>query len=794
MFGLFKSTAPKRASVAVALTFAVLIGTAAGARAGSPDVAQLTISKAQSYFQYGPFDFVADPFFFEGYAEVTPTFNGSVLGGAFAPPGGDYLNLNVADAGLYYQATFNNPAQWNAAFPSGRYWFDLFTARSPFEYVDYVDLKERYPERPRIVNDFYSGVIQLDYRRDFTYRWAPFAGFSFTVAQPSAIQFELIDFSDRIVLRQRTDQPITSLTVPGGTIGPGFYIGRVFFGNTDVESDSQTTFQSISATGSAFLISAIDGPPVIQQPLTATVTVGQLFAYVIRATNAPGSFTAANLPPGIISDNSFGWIAGFPTQAGTFQIPISATNTLGTGSAVLTLTVLPDQPLAIKSSTTAVGAKGSPFKFQVVVGGATSAARISARGLPAGLQIDAVSGAISGTPNEAGRFSVTLSVNDGNATANAQLDLTFSDDPSFPAIKSKESVNLGVGQSFYYKVAAVENTGAPGDETTYRLAGTLPPGLSWDPKAGVISGTYGGSAARSGDPTAPKTVSGGVVIGNIQLFANNSRGTATIPLVFFTPPVGAVNISTRMRVGGGDNVLIAGFIVTGNAPKKLVLRAIGPSIPVAGTMQDPVLELHAADGTLLTTNDNWKNDHEQDIRDTGIPPNDDREAAIVGAFDPGRFTAIVRAKDGSATGTGLVELYDLGTASLNTSSTAQLAQISTRGHVEAGDNVMIGGFIVSGANQKVIVRAIGPSLKPFGVTDALDDTTLELRDANGIAVAVNDDWRSTQEAEIVATQVPPSNDRESAIVRTLGAGNYTAVVRGKGDTAGVALVEVYALQ
>jgi hypothetical protein len=797
MFRLLKSAAQKSACIAAALAIGIVVASTTTARAGSADVTQLTISKAQSYFQYGPFDFVADPFFFEGYAEVTPAYSGSVLSGAFAAPDHDYLSLTVADAGLYYQGTFNNPGDWNAAFPAGRYWFDLVTARDPLDYVDFVDLIERYPERPRIANDFYSGVIQLDYRRDFTYRWAPFAGFSFTAAQPSAIQFELIDFFDRIVFRQRTDQPITSITIAGGTLGPGFYIGRVFFGNSDVETDNVTKFQSISATGAAFLISAIDGPPVIQPPLTATVTVGQLFAYVIKASNAPGSFTAANLPPGIVSDTSFGWIAGFPTQAGTYQIPITASNTMGSGSAVLTLTVVPDQPLAIKSSTGAAGAKGTPFKFQVLVTGATSSARVAARGLPGGLQIDAVSGVISGTPTEPGRFPVTLTVTDGNASATGALDLAVSDDPAFPAIKSSESVNVAAGQNFFYKCTAVQNTGAPGDDTTYRIAGDLPKGLTFDGKAGVISGTYGGSPATGGDPTVPRSLSGGVIVGNIQLFANNSRGTATIPLVFFTPPVGAVNISTRLALESGENGLFAGFFVTGNAPKKLILRAIGPSLRAnggrfPGALEDPVLELHAGDGTLLTTNDNWRSDHADEIIDSTIAPTDDREAAIIGAFDPGPYTAIVRGKNDTR-GVAVVELYDLGTASLNTSSTAKLAQISTRGRVQTGENIMIGGFIINGTTSKVIVRAIGPSLAKV-LPGALMDTTLELHDGNGGLLMSNDDWRSTQEQEIINTSVPPKDDHESAIVATLGPGNYTAVVRGKNESTGVALVEVYALQ
>jgi hypothetical protein len=143
----------------------------------------------------------------------------------------------------------------------------------------------------------------------------------------------------------------------------------------------------------------------------------------------------------------------------------------------------------------------------------------------------------------------------------------------------------------------------------------------------------------------------------------------------------------------------------------------------------------------------------------------------------------------------LVEVYDLGTASLDVSSTSRLADISTRGKVQTGDNVMIGGFIVGGsAGSRILVRAIGPELSGQGVAGALQDTTLELRDVNGALLTSNDDWESTQRQEIIDTTIPPTDPRESAIVSTLSPGNYTAIVRGKNNTTGVALVEAYALQ
>jgi plastocyanin len=249
------------------------------------------------------------------------------------------------------------------------------------------------------------------------------------------------------------------------------------------------------------------------------------------------------------------------------------------------------------------------------------------------------------------------------------------------------------------------------------------------------------------------------------------------------------NISTRLRVETGDNVLIGGFIVTGTQPKKIIARAIGPSLPLAGALADPVLELRNSSGGLIASNDNWRSDQEAEIIATTIPPSNDLESAIVATLpaNSSAYTAIVRGVN-NGTGIGVVEAYDL-----DQTVDSKLANISTRGFVQTGDNVLIGGLIVVGQNPlRVIVRAIGPSLS---VPGKLADPTLELRDANGGLVRANDNWRSDQEAEIIATTIPPTNDLESAIVETLPANgaSYTAIVRGVNNTTGVAVVEAYEL-
>jgi hypothetical protein len=278
----------------------------------------------------------------------------------------------------------------------------------------------------------------------------------------------------------------------------------------------------------------------------------------------------------------------------------------------------------------------------------------------------------------------------------------------------------------------------------------------------------------------------------VMLVARNSRGIATAPLTFLLPqPVRFANISTRLRVETGDNALIGGFIVTGTQPKKIIVRGIGTSLPFLDRLENPTLELHGPFG-LIEANDNWvESPNRQAIIDSTIPPGSGFESAIVATVPANNsaYTAIVRGAGGE-TGIGVVEAYDLdGTVD------SKLANISTRGLVQTGDNVLIAGTIVVGpAAQRVIVRAIGPSLPVLG---KLEDPVLELRDGNGELVAANDNWRiGGQEAEIIATTIPPGNDLESAIVATLPAGgaSYTAIVRGVGDTTGIAVVEVYALQ
>jgi hypothetical protein len=246
-------------------------------------------------------------------------------------------------------------------------------------------------------------------------------------------------------------------------------------------------------------------------------------------------------------------------------------------------------------------------------------------------------------------------------------------------------------------------------------------------------------------------------------------------------------------VGSGQRVEIGGFIITGNASKKVIVRALGPSLGAHGvigseTLANPSLELHDSTGAIIGHNDDWRTTQEAEIMAAGLPPGENAEAAFVAALAPGQYTAVVQGRNGDG-GIALTEVYDLDPA-----SDSSLANISTRGFVNDNDGVMIGGFILRGPQSSTIVaRAMGPSLLSSGVTDALADPTIELHDADGAIIGANDNWKEN-EAAVSATGLSPGNDLESALVRTLPPGGYTAIVRGKSNTTGIGLVEVYHLQ
>jgi len=263
----------------------------------------------------------------------------------------------------------------------------------------------------------------------------------------------------------------------------------------------------------------------------------------------------------------------------------------------------------------------------------------------------------------------------------------------------------------------------------------------------------------------------------------NALGETTAtptPTPTATPATTLGNISTRALVGTGDNVVIAGFIVTGTQPKNVIIRGLGPTVALPGRLDDPTLELHDSNGMVLASNDDWKmrpdgTSQEAEVRATGLAPTNDLESAIIAKelLPNATYTAILQGYRGG-TGIGVIEVYDL-----NMTADSKLANISTRGFVGTGDDVMIGGTVVAGVNpQTVIIRAIGPSLSLPG---KLRDPTLQLLNANGVVIDENDNWGDSPNKQVIMKRgLAPSDPMESAIAATLPAKNtnYTVIVRG----------------
>jgi hypothetical protein len=372
---------------------------------------------------------------------------------------------------------------------------------------------------------------------------------------------------------------------------------------------------------------------------------------------------------------------------------------------------------------------------------------------------------------------------------------------------------IGDGMTVVDAIAAVPvyNFGSPFD--TVPLRNFTPPALPTVDELITIPGiSYVKPlifTASSGNPTVA-TVS---VSDSNLLVTGKKTGTAKITATatdadgaqistsfnvnVIANPVHLANISTRAVVGTDDGALIGGFIVKGDGPKKVIIRALGPSLGGAGIsdfLADPTLEIHDASGAQIAFNTHWQDDpNSQAVIDAGIAPMDPNESAILLTLDSNDvgigYTAVVHGAN-SGTGVGLVEVYDV-----DSGPGSSVLNISTRSDVGTGDNVLIGGFIVFGeGDQQVLVRAIGPSLAG-AVPDPLADPTLTLVNEQGTQIDFNDNWQDSPDvAEIEATTIPPTNPDESAVIQTLSPGNYTAIVKGTGsDQTGTGLVEVYAL-
>lgn len=365
------------------------------------------------------------------------------------------------------------------------------------------------------------------------------------------------------------------------------------------------------------------------------------------------------------------------------------------------------------------------------------------------------------------------------------------------------------GEAVTFTATVSSTVGIPGGFVQFRIDGsTAGAGVALDANgvakfttSALSAGTHTVSAEyRGAQNFAPSngTLSGGQTVQSAATptpSPSPSASPSPSPTASPTPTpavVQTLNLSTRGNVLTGENVLISGIIIEGPAAatKRVIMRALGPSLTVSQVptaLRDPLLQLYDDSGLPLFENDDWRDAQQDEIEETKLQPSDDRESAIVMSLLPGQYTAVMSGADGG-TGVGLTEIYDL-----TRDSSATVANISTRGFVGTDSNVLIGGFILDGTGTTdVLVRAIGPSMADDGVQNTLQNPTLRLTDQNG-NVTFNDDWRSDQQSEINASGIAPEDNREAAILATLSAGTYTAIVSGADGATGVALVEIYSL-
>jgi PKD repeat protein len=507
--------------------------------------------------------------------------------------------------------------------------------------------------------------------------------------------------------------------------------------------------------------------------------------YTIVASGSPTSFNATGLPAGLAVNTVSGKITGTPTTAGTSAVTISATNATGTGTAPLTITVAAANVApVITSPTSTSGTVGTPFVTYLIAATGLPTS-YTATGLPPGLALDTLTGAINGRPTSAGVSVVTLTATNSSGVTSASLTITITAAPVAPVITSPTTAPGTAGTPFDTYVI-----GGSGLPTSYTATG-LPPGLSVNQTTGEITGT----------PTGPGTWF-------VTITATNAQGTSSAGL---TITIGAsaysriVNFSARAVSGPGDQTLIVGFVISGDG-KNLLIRGIGPTLTtlgIANALADPMLTLFGRTGAVAT-NDDWQITSAGQATGTQIAAtgaqvgafslaSGSKDSALLFTVNNGvHTTSMVRPN--STTGVALTEVYDIDTA-----IGARLVNVSARMNVTAGEGTLIAGLVIAGNTpKKVLIRGVGPTLASFSVAGVLPDPKITVF-SRGIEIASNDNWETgtSSAANIMAAAVQvgafalQAGSKDASLLITLEPGAYTVHVNGAGTTTGVALIEVY---
>lgn len=592
-----------------------------------------------------------------------------------------------------------------------------------------------------------------------------------TVGGTGAGEGNLIAFNGTVSPTLGNGVRVVSSTSGGTVFGVGNLIsGNSIFSNTHLGIDLLGGIESVAGVTANDAGDADVGPNTLQNyPVINSIVSSSGNVHITGSLNSTPStqFTVEffTSPACDAAGNGPG-----KTYLGSIQVTTAAD-----GNATIDTNIASSQPIQVVTAT-ATDPAGNTSEFsacQTAVAQGPTMFQFSS----ATYSVSEDAGTVTITVTRSGDTSFTASVHyatsSGTATSGSDFtatsgDLIFNGVP--PTLTS--GVFIPPAQTQTFTVPIANDTAVEGDETfTITLSAPSP-----------------GSATLG----TPSTTT--VTIVDDDVAPTPSPSPTPTPTPAPTPAtVQLSNISGRAFGQLNEKVSICGFIIRGGAGKRVIVRGIGPSLkttgsPVADSLPDPMIELHDGSGAMIASNDNWRSTQESEIQQTGLAPTDNRESALLATLPPGAYTAILRgAKESS--GIGLVEVYEL---QFNDGS---FANVSIRGNVLTGDDVLINGIILRGALPKTFLfRAIGPTLRNSNVTGQLDDPMLVVYDQNGTVLGSNDNWRnSADQAAIAATGLAPSDDRESAILLTLPPANYTSIVRGVNNTTGVALAEVYTL-
>jgi large repetitive protein len=593
-----------------------------------------------------------------------------------------------------------------------------------------------------------------------------------------------------------TGSPVPTFALASGVIPPGLTLNGTtgVLAGTPVEAATFTgVINASNALGTASQAFAITiAPTLAGAPTIGSASPGSnsaVISFTPPASNGGSPITAYTVtcnPGNKVATGSASPVTVMQlANSTTYTCAVRAENAAGLGPSSGTVTVTPGNVSSggtapsFSSPAPSPGTFGVPYSHTFVASGTPAPTfSVSFGSLPTGLTLNPTTGAVTGTPTEVGSFTgeITAASSSGFATQLFDIPITA----LVPSAPTLDSATPGDSQATFAFTAPVSNGGAP--ITSYTV---------------ICNPGNANAAAAASAITVGGLANGTTYTCAVRAF-NSAGGSPASNALTVTPapvvvnPARLANISTRMQVLTGNDAMIGGFVIGGNATKTVVIRAIGPSLAnygVAGTLPNPTMQIiRMSDQSTIATNDDWANaPNAADLAASGFAPSDPRESAVLITLGPGAYTAIVSGVGGT-TGVGIVEVYEVD------APTVPLINISTRGQVRTGFDQMIGGFVVQGTGrQKVVIRAIGPSLANFGISGTLPNPVMQLvRLADQATIATNDDWGSASNAaEIVASGFAPSNPLEATILITLDPGAYTVIISGSGGSTGVGIFEVY---